>query len=177
MGTPHAPGSPRGALELPCGLEVQLDEFDMGMREYQCACGERHAVVMDVHPLGRWIPESIVDILATVIEPRDDHETFDTIHLMGIVLEEFPDKVTVQDASEDPSVGWALLWVTSFDTRRLHHVIVELLVELMDHAIGHSEDEDVQTTFQGQLTEFDVEAFVEEYRSVRDFESERDRPV
>lgn len=174
MGEPHIPGASDEFLALPCGTEVPSDDFDMGMREYQCACGTTHAVVMDVHPLARWIPESIVGILETVIEPRDEYDAFGTIHLMGLVMEEFPDRVAVQDASEDPSVGWALLWVTDFDARRLHHVIVELLVELMDHAVGHADDDEIHSTFQSQVSGFDVESFVEEYRTAREFEVDGD---
>lgn len=177
MGAPHVPGSVEDGFELPCGRTVSLDTFDMGMREYDCPCGSTHAVVMDVHPLGRWIPESIVGVLEAVVEPTDDYDVFGTIHLMGIVLEDFPDAVTVHDASDEPSVGWALLWVTAFDARRLHEIIVELLVELMDHAISHAEDDDLHDTFAEQLESFDVEGFVEEYRAAREFESERDRPV
>lgn len=177
MAEPHVPGSGEGEFELPCGRTASLDTFDMGMREYACPCGERHAVVMDVHPLGRWIPESIVEILTEVIEPSDEYDTFGTIHTMGMVLEEFPDAVAVADVSDEPSVGWALIWVTEFDARRLHEIIVELLVELMDHAIGHADDPGVHGTFEEQLQAFDVGAFVEEYRAAREFEDARDRPV
>lgn len=177
MGEPRVPGADDGAVELPCGRGVPPNTFDLGMREYPCTCGSRHAVVMDVHPLGRWIPESVVGVLEETIEPTDEYATFGTIHLMGMVLEEFPDAVTVHDSSQDPGVGWALLWVADFDARRLHTVIVELLVELMDHAIGHAEDPTIHGTFDEQLAGFDVDAFVDAYRAARDFEDGRDVPV
>lgn len=177
MSEPQIPGAASEEVELPCGRSVPVEHFDMGMREIDCACGTSHAVIMDVHPLGRWIPESISDVLVEVIEPADEYDAFGTIHLMGMVLEEFPEQTTVYDASEDPSVGWALLWVTAFDAHRLHEVVVELLVELMDHAVGHASTSAVHEDFEDQLAEFDIEAFVEEYRASRDFEDEHDRPV
>ncbi len=174
MADPRVPGATSEDVELPCGRRVPMDTFDMGMREYACACGQTHAVVMDVHPLGRWIPESTAAVLESVIESADDHETFGTIHLMGMVLEEFPESVAAHDAAEDHSVGWALLWVTAFDARRLHEVIVELLVELMDHAVSHSDDPDQQADFAADLESFDVERFVDTYRRERDFETAGD---
>ena len=177
MGEPGIPTSDENDLTLPCGHIAGLDTFDMGMRVYQCDCGQSHAVVMDVHPLGRWIPESVVRVLEETIEPLDEFDEFSTIHLMGIVIEEFPDAVVIHDASSDPSVGWALLWVTEFDSRQLHEVIVELLVELMDHAISHTDDREIQTSFAELLDSFDIATFVEEYRSMRDFDDQYDRAM
>lgn len=177
MPEPRIPGSVDEEITLPCDRTVAVDTFDMGMREFVCTCGDTHAVVMDVHPLGRWIPESIVGILTDVIEPSDEYDQFGTIHTMGIVLEEFPEAVSVADVSENPSVGWALLWVTEFDARRLHEIIVELLVELMDHAIGHADDPDIHSSFEEQLASFDVEAFVDAYRDAREFDGPADRAV
>ena len=91
------------------------------MRAYDCACGHSHGVVTDAHPLGRFVPEMLVDIL--------------------------------------------------------HAVVVELLVELMDHAVGHAENETATREFEQQLAQFDVEAFVDAYREQRDFEDEFDTPA
>jgi hypothetical protein len=154
------PGVPGGDddIELPCGETITVHDLDMGLRDYTCDCGEVHAVVMDVHPLGRFVPEFLADIA----------------HVMGIVREEFPEKTVSRDVSEDGSVGYSLVWLTDFDSRRLHEVVVELLVELMDHAVGHAEDDDAKTEFDQWLDQFDVEQFVEQYRAERDLESEHD---
>lgn len=175
MGEPGIPTATDDAIELPCGRSVPLDTFDLGMRELACPCGERHAVVMDVHPLSRWIPEDVEEVLAETTRPTDEYDTFGTIHLMGMVLEEFPDRVVVHDASEEPSVGWRLLWVTGFGPVELHELVVELLVELMDHAVGHASDESVHREFADQLEAFDIGTFVAQYRARRDFESPGDR--
>ncbi len=177
MSAPRVPGSRETEFTLSCGELVSVTDFDMGMREFQCPCGSSHAVVMDVHPLGRWIPESIADVFRETIETTDEFEAFGTMHLMGIVLEEFPEAVTSEDCTDHEQVGWALLWVTEFDSRRLHEIVVELLVELMDHAMSHSGDGDSLASFEEHLLSFDVEAFVDEYRQIRDFESEFDAPV
>ncbi|WP_255192500.1 DUF5815 family protein [Natronobeatus ordinarius] len=177
MVTPRVPGDESETITLPCGESVDPRELDLGMREYTCSNGHRHAVVMDMHPPSRFFPESLVAILRETIEPADEFDQFGTPHLMGIVLEEFPEKVVVHDAAENGAVGYAMVWVTEFDARRLHEIVVELVVELMDHAVSHAEDDTVAAEFESQLLEFDVSAFVEEYRRVRDFESEHDRPV
>lgn len=175
MATPRVPGDE--AIELPCGESVSLSELDMGLREYSCSCGERHAVVMDVHPPSRFVPEGIVDVLRETVETTDEAEEFGTLHIMGIVLEEFPDQVVAEDLSENGQVGYSMLWLTDFDSRRLHVIVVELLIELMDHAISHAEDSGAAAEFEAQMMEFDVEAFVDDYRAARDFESEFDRPA
>ncbi len=175
MATPGVPGDE--GIELPCGESVSLAELDMGMREYACSCGERHAVVMDVHPPSRFVPEAIVEVLRETVETEDDLGEFGTVHIMGIVLEEFPEQVVAEDVSEEGTVGYSMLWLTDFDSRRLHEIVVELLVELMEHAISHSEDSTASSSFEEQMLDFDVEAFVEEYRRAREFESEYDRPA
>ena len=96
---------------------------------------------------------------------------------MGIVLEEFPEKVVGADTSDDGVVGYAMVWVSEFDSRRLHEIAVELIVELMEHAISHAESDDAMTEFEQQMLEFDVSEFVEEYRRERDFETEHDSAV
>ncbi|WP_255168711.1 DUF5815 family protein [Natrononativus amylolyticus] len=177
MAEPRVPGGEDTTLELPCGIRVDPRDVDLGMREYSCSCGDTHAVVMDLHPPSRFVPESLVDVLRETVETDDDFDEFGTPHLMGIVLEEFPEQVAVYDASEEGGVGYTLLWMTDFDSRRLHEIIVELIVELMEHAVSHADDEATMTEFEQQMLEFDVSEFVEEYRRMRDFESEHDRAV
>jgi hypothetical protein len=177
MAEPRVPGGGSASFDLPCGRTVPVTDLDMGLRDYSCSCGERHAVVMDVHPLSRWVPESIVDVLRVTVETTDEFGEFGTPHLMGIVLEEFPEAVESVDVSEDGSVGYTMVWMTDFDSRRLHEVVVELLVELMEHAISHASDDAAISEFETQMLEFDVEAFVEDYRAQRDFENEYDRAV
>ena len=177
MSEPRVPGESPGSLELPCGESIDPHEIDLGMREFQCDCGETHAVVTDAHPPSRFFPEELVTVLRETIDVADEFEEFGTPHLLGITLEEFPEKVVVHDAAEDGAVGYAMVWVTDFDSRRLHEIIVELVVELMEHAVSHADDESAVSTFERQMLEFDVEAFVAEYRANRDFESEYDQPV
>ncbi len=177
MAEPRVPGGDTTRLELPCGETLDPHDIDLGMREYSCTCGERHAVVTDVHPPSRFVPESLVSILRETVETADDFDEFGTPHIMGIVMEEFPDDVVVHDAAEDGAVGYTLLWVTDFRARRVHVIIVELLVELMEHAVSHAEDDTTTSEFEQQMREFDVEAFVDQYRDMRDFSDEFDTPV
>ncbi len=178
MADPRDPGSDSGdRLALPCGERVDPHEIDLGMREYACPCGDAHAVVTDVHPPSRFFPESLVAVLQETIDTDDEFEEFGTPHLLGVVLEEFPEEVVVHDASDDGAVGYTLLWVTDFDARRLHEVVVELVVELMEHAISHAENDDAVTEFESQMLEFDVAEFVDQYRRQREFESEHDQPL
>lgn len=177
MTEPRVPGGRGVDLDLPCGQTVNAHDLDIGMREVTCECGERHAVVTDAHPPSRWIPEFLVEALRATVDTADDFGEFTTVHLMGIVLEEFPEAVASADVAEDGQVGFALVWVTDFDARRLHEIVVELLVELMEHAVSHAEDDDALTEFERQMLQFDVEAFVEEYRRERDFEDEYDTAV
>jgi hypothetical protein len=160
-------------LDLPCGEQVAVTDLDLGMRELECACGDAHGVVMDVHPPERFLPDFLVDVLRETVETTSEEmPEFDTPHLMGVVLEEFPERVAVADLSEAGEVGYALLWVTDFDARRLHEVIVELVVELMEHAVSHAEDESAVREFERQMLDFDVGAFVERYREERDLEAD-----
>ena len=176
MSEPRVPGARGGEVSLPCGESVAVGDLDMGVREFECDCGERHAVVMDVHPPSRFVPESLVGTLRETVEPSSGEE-FDTMHLMGVVLEEFPEKIVSEDVSEDSSVGYALLWIADFDARRLHEIVVELIVELMEHAVSHADDGETESEFEQQMHAFDVEEFVERYRHEREFEHESDRPV
>lgn len=175
MAEPRVPGDP-GKLELPCGETVHAHDLDMGLREFACDCGDTHAVVVDVHPVSRFVPEAIADVLRETIETDDEFPEFGIAHVMGMVIEEFPDEVAVADVSEDGAVGYALIWVTDFEARRLHEIVVELVVELMEHAVSHADDT-TASQFEQQMMNFDVETFVEEYRKQRDFESEVDTPV
>jgi hypothetical protein len=143
------------------------------MREFACDCGATHAVVMDVHPPERFLPGELVEVLRESVETTSEEmPEFDTPHLLGIVLEEFPGEVAVADVSEDGQVGAGMVWATSFDARRLHEVIVELVVELMEHAVSHSDDGGAVEQFEAQMLQFDVAAFVDQYRAERDLEAE-----
>ena len=173
MTQPRVPGGNDHALELACGETVGLGELDLGMREFECDCGKTHAVVMDVHPPERFLPEFLVDVLREAIETTSEEmPEFDTPHLLGVVLEEFPEAVVTHDASGDGEVGYAMVWVADFDSRRLHETIVELVVELMEHAVSHAEDGDALSQFEAEMMRFDVEEFVDQYRAERDLEAE-----
>jgi len=177
MAEPRVPGSADDHVDLPCGERVRTHDLDLGMRELACDCGETHAVVMDVHPLGRFVPEFLVDTLRSTIATEDDFEEFSTPHALAMVREEHPESVAVADCSGDGEVGYGLVWVSAFDPRELHRIVVELLVELMEHAISHAEDGPTVEEFERQLAEFDVEAFVDAYRAEREFEDEFDSPA
>jgi len=177
MTEPRVPGGDDRTAELPCGEVIDARDVDMGMRDLPCACGEDHAVVTDVHPPSRFVPEEMVRDLRATVETEDDFGEFGTPHFMGMVMEEFPDRMVSVDVSEDGDVGYAVLWVADFDSRRLHEVVVELVVEMMEHALSHVSDEAARAEFEQRLSEFDVEAFVEQYRGARGFESEHDRPA
>jgi hypothetical protein len=177
MAEPRVPGSEGADIELPCGETVAVHDLDMGLREYACDCGASHAVVMDVHPMGRFVPEFLADVLRETIDTADEFDEFTTAHLMGVVMEEVPEDVVSEDVSDDGSVGYSLLWLTDFDSRRLHEIVVELVVELMDHAVSHADDETAASEFEQWLHEFDVEAFVDQYREERNLESEHDTAI
>jgi len=176
MAEPRVPGASECELELPCGERIDVRALDMGLREYDCDCGAAHAVVMDMHPLSRFVPEELVTTLETTVETAEG-DAFGTMHLMGMTIEEFPDRVASADTSENGDVGFALVWAAEFDARRLHEVVVELVVELMEHAVSHADDEDARTEFERRMTAFDVEEFVDRYRARRDFEDEFDTPA
>ncbi|WP_424017942.1 DUF5815 family protein [Halorientalis pallida] len=177
MPEPRVPGDGGDDLELACGEPVSPRELDLGVREFDCDCGDAHGVVMDVHPLGRFVPESLADVLRATVEPADEFDEFTTAHLMGMVIEEFPGQVASADLSDDGDVGYSAIWITDFDSRELHEVVVELLVELMEHAMSHAGDDDAMAEFEEQMLQFDVSEFVETYRREREFESEHDTAV
>ncbi|MDQ2054748.1 MULTISPECIES: DUF5815 family protein [Halobellus] len=173
MAQPQVPGGGGETLELPCGETKSIGTLDLGMREFECACGERHAVVMDVHPPERFLPEFLVSVLREAVETTSEEmPEFGTAHLMGIVLEEFPQRVVSADVSDDGDVGAGIVWVTDFEARRLHEIIVELVVELMEHAVSHADDETAVSEFERQMLDFDVSEFVEEYRAERDLSAD-----
>ncbi|MFC6615863.1 DUF5815 family protein [Halopenitus salinus] len=172
MADPRVPGA-EDVVELSCGETIRHGDLDLGMREFECDCGETHGVVMDVHPPERFLPEFLVEVLREAIETTSEEmPEFGTPHLLGVVLEEFPDRVVAIDASETADVGYALAWVTEFDSRRLHEVIVELVVELMEHAVSHADDDGALREFERQMTDFDVPEFVDRYRAERDLEAD-----
>ncbi|WP_435127790.1 DUF5815 family protein [Halobaculum sp. D14] len=173
MTEPRVPGGGGEAVELPCGETIRVRDVDMGMREFDCDCGDAHAVVTDVNPPDRFLPEFLVDVLRDAVETTSEElPEFGTPHLMGIVLEEFPEQVVAEDVSEDHDVGYTMLWITAFDSRRLHEIIVELVVELMEHAVSHGDDEAAMTEFERQMLEFDVAEFVDQYRDERDLDAD-----
>lgn len=177
---PGIPGSSTATMELPCGERVDaVNDVDMGMREYRCSCGDRHAVVMDVHPPSRFLPEATVSVLRETVEAADADRVgeFGTTHLMGMVREEVPEEVVSVDVSDSGSAGYAMVWMTAMDSRALHEVVVELVVELMEHAVSHGDDGAAVAEFEEQMRAFDVAEFVSRYRDQRDFEDEHDTAV
>lgn len=178
MPEPRIPGSGSGdEVPLPCGETVDVSGFTMGTREFDCECGESHAVVMDVHPPSRFLPESLVEVLREAVDADDAFEEFGTPHLVGMVIEEYPDAVRSIDRSDDGSVGFGLVWIATFDARRFHEIVVELVVAMMDHAVSHADDEGAVSEFERRMREFDVTEFVDQYREQRGFESEFDEPT
>jgi hypothetical protein len=169
MAQPQVPGDGGETLTLPCGETTSVRSLDLGMREFACGCGDRHAVVMDVHPPERFVPDFLVEVLREAIETTSEEmPEFGTAHLLGIVLEEFPESVVSADVSDDGDVGAGIVWVTDFDSRRLHEIVVELVVELMEHAVSHADDDAAVSAFERRMLEFDVSEFVEAYRAERD---------
>jgi len=176
MPEPRVPGQPDEILDLPCGEQIHAHDLDLGVREFACDCGEDHAVVMDVHPLGRFVPEFLTETLRETIRTDDEFDQFTTAHALAMVREEYPEEVATADLPGDGDVGYGLVWVASFDARELHEIIVELLVEMMEHAISHADGSSAEE-FERKLDAFDVEEFVDEYRKKREFEDEHDTAI
>jgi hypothetical protein len=177
MAEPGVPDGDESDLRLPCGETIDpTRDVDMGMREFRCACGETHAVVLDVHPPSRFLPEDIVSVLREATEAADSDRVgeFGTHHLLGMVREDDPEMVASADVSETGAAGYTMVWVTDVDARTLHEIIVELVVEMMEHAVSHGTDESAAAEFESHMREFDVAAFVDAYRSSRDFDDEHD---
>ncbi|MFB6112034.1 MAG: DUF5815 family protein [Halobacteriaceae archaeon] len=180
MTEPRVPGTDDTLLELPCGETIDAaQDLDMGMRDFACPCGQTHAVVMDIHPLTRFIPTAIVDVLRETTEAADGDPVgeFGTHHLLGMVREEVPAEVASADLSETGATGYTTVWVAEMPSRALHEMVVELVVELMEHAVSHGSDEGAAAEFEAQMREFDVEEFVATYRAQRDFDDEHDTAV
>jgi hypothetical protein len=112
-------------------------------------------------------------VLTATVEPAEDDEfeEFGTPHLLGAVMEQLPEEVVAVEAANDGSVGYAMLWVTEMDGRELHEVVVELMVELMDHAVSHADDA-AAAQFEDQMADFDVAEFVDAYRGAREWDDE-----
>ena len=170
MPDPRVPGE-RDRIELPCGESVPPGTLDLGTRELACDCGNAHAVVADVHPPERFLPSFLVDALREAVATDDEFDSFGTPHLMGLMLEEFPGEVVSYDASDDGDVGYGLVWVSTFDARRLHETVVELVIELMEHAVSHTDDA-AMSEFEESMLQFDVSAFVDQYRAERDLDAD-----
>ncbi len=165
---------PRGdRIELPCGERVSTHDIDLGVRDLRCACGDDHAVVTDVNPPNRFLPPFLVELLQDAIETTStERSEFGTPHLLGIVMEEFPNNVVAADATDDGEVGYGIVWITDFDSRRLHEVTVELVVELMEHAVSHSDSSDAVAEFEQRMLEFDPAEFVDRYREQRELDAD-----
>lgn len=160
-------------IELPCGEQTTVGELDLGQREIDCTCGDRHAVVYDVNPPSRFLPPTVVETLEETIEPADEFETFETAHLMGQVIEAYPDQVTTYNAGADSSVGFGIVWITSFDAQTLHEIVVRQTLALMETAIS-DEQSTAYEQFQTAKEQFDVVEFTKQYRTQRDYEEPPD---
>ena len=159
---------------LPCGVSVESHRIDLGMRELKCECGEMHAVVTNVNPLTRFLPEFLVNSLEEIIEVADSEKwgEFGMVHLMGLVMEDFAEEVVFFDASEDGYLGYSGLWISTFNAWRLHEIVVELVIEIMEHAMSHSGDKNAMVNFEKDMSLFDITEFVKEYRAERDLDPE-----
>jgi hypothetical protein len=162
-------------IVLSCGVTINSHEIDLGMRELKCECGNLHAVVTDVNPLTRFLPDFLVNSLAQVIEVVDSERWggFGMAHIMGLVIEECPEEVTFFDSKEDGYLGYSALWITEFNSFKLHEMIVELIIEIMEHAVSHSKNEISIQEFEKQMLSFNISEFVEKYREERDLDPEK----
>ena len=165
-------------VRLPCGEDKAIADLDLGMREFDCPCGETHAVVMDPHPPTRFLPESVTEALEETVDTAGaEAEAFGMIPLMGLVMEAHPDRIVAHDASEDGATGFAIAWIADYDARKLHEIVVETVIDLMADAVTEAGDDSAAAAFTEHRAEFEVADFVAEYRAVRDFEDEFDEPV
>jgi hypothetical protein len=176
---PGVPDEPEGGtIQLPCGETITADDLDLGMREVDCACGASHAVVMDPHPPTRFLPTEVAeDLAATVSAAGTETEEFGTIALMGLVMDAVPEEIVAYDAAEDGTTGFAVAWIADVDARELHEIVVETVLSIMAEAVTAAGNADAEASFAKARAEFDVEGFVDEYRAVRDFDDEFDKPV
>jgi hypothetical protein len=176
---PGVPDDPEpGPIELPCGESITAGDLHLGMRELRCDCGAAHAVVLDPHPPTRFLPTSVAEVLAeTLATEGTDGEEFDTVALMGLLMDAYPERIVTHDAAEDGTTGYALAWIAEFDARELHERVVETVLGVMAEAVTEAGNEDATAAFTDHRSEFDVGEFVAEYREVRDFEDEFDEPA
>jgi hypothetical protein len=179
MAHPGVPSDTSDAtIDLPCGETISPDDLDLGLREFACECGATHAVVMDPHPPTRFLPASVTEVLAeTLATEGSETDEFGTIPLMGLVMDAYPEHLVAHDAMEDGSTGFAVAWISTFDARELHELVVEAVLGIMANAVTEVGDDSATAAFTEHRTEFDVEEFVTEYRDVRDFDDEFDEPV
>jgi hypothetical protein len=52
-------------------------------------------------------------------------------------------------------------------------MIVELIIEIMEHAVSHSKNEISIQEFEKQMLSFNISEFVEKYREERDLDPEK----
>ena len=78
MPEPRVPGGGSGALELPCGETMHAHDLDMGLRELDCDCGDRHAVVVDVHPVSRFEEQMTAFDVGTFVDRYREEREFDS---------------------------------------------------------------------------------------------------
>lgn len=152
----------RVELELPCGEQIDARQFDPNTQTICCSCGESHAVVASAETLDRFVPDEVVEILRATVDPEGTG-SFGVTHVLAKVHATYPARISSADLSEVNDVGYAKLWVTEFDDRRLHEIVVEVLVELMSHMMEHADNE-TAVAFEQQLAGFDAAAFVDAYR-------------
>ncbi|MFB6162907.1 MAG: DUF5815 family protein [Halococcoides sp.] len=177
MPVPGVPTDDDPELELPCGETVDAREFDLNTSEIDCECGEAHGVVLDTDPLTRFVPDQMARILEETVKPRETDHTFGTLHAMGMLADEVPQTVASADVSENGDLGFNYVWVSDFTAREVHVLLVQLLVDLMDHAVDEVGDDSIKSQFTEQLEGLDVEEFVDQYRTERSFEGPEDSPV
>ncbi len=125
------------------------------MREFACDCGQTHGVVLDPHPLARFVPEFLTEVLHETIETTTTTMSSGRPTSWASSSRSSPrpsSPRTCPRTAKSARAGW----VTDFDSRRLHEIVVELLVELMEHAVSHAEDDDVVSEFEAKMLQFDV---------------------
>lgn len=132
---------------------------------------------MQSHPPTRFLPKALIETLRATTETADSFEEFGMAHLIGLLIETEPELVTTIDASEHGNVGFALAWITTVDARTLHERIVARVLDVMEHAMEHADDDKAQTEFEAERKQFDIETFVTEYRQQREFKGPSDTAV
>ena len=120
-------------------------------------------------PLGPELGPTPVDVQSVVQEINEETAAFDGTEVPVTVSYE-------DDGSFDIEIGVPptaelIKDEAGFDPRSLHRVVVELLVELMNHAVEHAGNDAAVREFEAQLAQFDVAAFVDAYRREREFDT------